>query len=79
MLKLGIKWFKKYVLKPHIEITLSVNGYALFVSVFLNLFLNEIREQEKTTSKCQIFWNLRKGFRLKKSQFSYLLEKISWY
>ena len=32
MLKLGIKWFKKYVWKhSHIEISLSVNGYALFV------------------------------------------------
>ena len=44
----------------HIEITISVNGYALFVSLFLNIFLNQIREQEKTANKCQMFWNLTK-------------------
>ena len=36
----------------HIEIKLSVNGYALFGSLFLNVFLNQIREQENTTFKC---------------------------
>ena len=56
----------------HIEITLSVNGYVLFVGLFLNVFLNQSREQEKTISKSKI---LEKGFRRKKSQFSFLLEK----
>ena len=62
---LRLKYFKKFpgnakirywviqetrLLKPsHIEITLSVNGYVLFVSLSLNIFLNEIREQQKTT------------------------------
>ena len=62
---LRLKYFKKFpgnvkirywviqetrLLKSsHIEITLSVNGYVLFVSLSLNIFLNEIREQQKTT------------------------------
>ena len=88
---LRLKYFEKFprnakirywaiLLKPsHIEITFSVNGYTLFVSGFLNVFLNEIREQKKTSAKCQIFWNLRKTFfRGKKSQFYYLLEKRIW-
>ena len=46
----------------HIEITLSVNGYALFVSLFSNVLLSQIRQQGKTASKCHIFCNLRKRF-----------------
>ena len=62
----------------HIEITLSANDYALFVSLFLNVFLNQIREQEKATSKCKIFWNLRKRFSSEKKSIFLLARKNNW-
>ena len=65
-----------HLLKPsHIKITLSVNGYALFVSLLLNIFLNEIREQEKNNLSVKFSDIWEKCLRRKESQFCYLLEK----
>ena len=84
---LRLKYFKKFpgnakirywviqetrLLKPsHIEITLSVNGYVLFVSLSLNIFLNEIREQQKNDLSVKFSEIWEKRLRQKESQFYY--------